>query len=297
MKIVQPSFEIWQMPEGEAALALLERIGRVAYKSEDKIDDGMGECPDCADTPVSNPYFERTLRCDRCGGSGLAVVREPSSHKFIRRILQAERKARLIKRLSKRTGLAEARSIILDEGGLNPEWLGELVDNVLAYFEENPPHESVIEHCHSTLFFRTNRGVTHQLVRHRVASYTQESTKYCDYSKGKFGSEITVTARPQLEAATPEEDYKLCQSRKEWEVALQQIEDAYLRLRSLGLEPQLARDVLPQVLKAEIVITANFREWRHIFRMRCSKHAHPDIRDLMIPLRDEFRRRIPIIFD
>lgn len=147
-------------------------------------------------------------------------------------------------------------------------------------------HESVIEHEKITVKVICDRGVTHEIVRHRLASYSQESTRYCDYSKE--GS-IAVIAPFFFE-----------DDRKKWIVwkAVMAIcEQGYNLLRKLGASPQEARSVLPNSLKTELVITYNLREWRHFFRLRCSKKAHPQMREIAIPLLREFQKKIPVIFD
>ena len=150
-------------------------------------------------------------------------------------------------------------------------------------------HESVIEHFSISVRFVTDRGVTHELVRHRLASYSQESTRYCNYSKDKFGSEITVIRPSELKEGTPE--YKI------WLNAVNEAEKHYMQMVEAGVKAEIARSILPNGVKSEIVATANLREWRHIFAMRCGPAAHPDIRAIMQPLKEDFKRRIPIIFD
>ena len=150
-------------------------------------------------------------------------------------------------------------------------------------------HHSVIEHGSITVRFVCDRGVTHELVRHRLASYSQESTRYANYAKEKFGSEITVI-RPFF-WATDTRRYKL------WEKAMLDCEKAYLKLLELGAKPQEARSVLPNSLKTEIVMTANLREWRHVFKLRCATPAHPQIRESCLPILDELRQKVPVVFD
>lgn len=149
-------------------------------------------------------------------------------------------------------------------------------------------HESVIEHGVLTVKFICDRGVTHEIVRHRVASYTQESTRYCNYSKNKFGAEITLS--PMLDNLTPAQ---LERRKKLYE----EIEHVYLSEISEGVSPQQARDNLPTCLKTEIVMTANFREWRHFFELRTAPNAHPQIRKLATALVKELQTRIPVLFD
>ena len=150
-------------------------------------------------------------------------------------------------------------------------------------------HEAVIEHCSLSVKFVCDRGVSHEIVRHRIASYCQESTRYCNYSKDDFQGEITVIEPIFLEQYT--DGYSM------WEEACQIAERAYFKMLDWGCSPQEARAVLPNSLKTEIVMTANLREWRHFLKLRTSKAAHPQIREIAIPLLKELKERIPVIFD
>lgn len=148
-------------------------------------------------------------------------------------------------------------------------------------------HEAVIEHSFMTVKFITDRGVSHELVRHRLASFTQESTRYCNYSKDKFDNELTFI-KPIFKSIV----FGI------WEDSMIQSEIDYLSMISNGATPQEARSVLPNSLKTEIVVSANFREWKHIFQLRAiEKAAHPQMRDLMIPLYEHCRKEIPEIFE
>jgi thymidylate synthase (FAD) len=152
-------------------------------------------------------------------------------------------------------------------------------------------HEAVIEFGSMAVKFVTDRGVSHEIVRHRMCSFVQESTRYCNYSKEKFGEEITV-----IKPSTWDEMVLTQQER--WKEAVRESEIAYLGMLKAGLSPQQARDVLPNSLKTEIVVRANFREWRHILRLRALSHAaHPDMRTLMIPLYNRCRELLPCIFE
>ena len=150
-------------------------------------------------------------------------------------------------------------------------------------------HHSVIEHQSITVRVVCDRGVSHEIVRHRIASYTQESTRYCNYAQGKFGNELTVI-KPCF---WDENDEKYLV----WKNSIIQSEKAYNELIALGASPQEARSVLPNSLKTEIVITMNLREWKHFFELRTSDAAHPQMREIARPLLKEFQKRIPIIFD
>lgn len=147
-------------------------------------------------------------------------------------------------------------------------------------------HESVLEHGSITVRIICDRGVSHELVRHRLASFSQESTRYCNYGKDKFGNEITVIA-PMDESDA---------SYIDWKLAMENAEGSYFILLEQGITAQIARSVLPNSLKTEVVITANPREWKHIFKMRCDKAAHPQMREIMIPLQQEFISNWPSIF-
>ena len=206
MKIIEPSFEFvtpMSMIPGKVVMKRLEKIGRVCYKSEDKITDYSYE-------------------------------------KFLRGIIKRG-------------------------------------------------HESVLEHCSITVKFVCDRGVTHEIVRHRIGAYSQESTRYCNYLGDKFGMSITVI-KPLF---WDEESY----SYKAWYDACQFAEDAYFELLRSGASPQEARSVLPNSLKTEIVVTYNIREWRHFFKLRCSKAAHPQMREVAIMALKEFYKYMPTLFE
>lgn len=149
-------------------------------------------------------------------------------------------------------------------------------------------HLSVIEHESVTVRFQCDRGVSHEIVRHRLGSYSQESTRYCNYSKKKFGKEVSfIDLRPFL----LESQHNL------WVTSLEQSEYYYFDLLERGASPQIARSVLPNSLKTEIVVTYNLREWMHFFTLRTSEAAHPQMRELVRPLLAAFRKLIPAIFD
>ena len=150
-------------------------------------------------------------------------------------------------------------------------------------------HLSVIEHFSITVRIICDRGVSHEIVRHRIASYTQESTRYCNYSEGKFGHEISVI-KPNF-WKTDDEKYII------WLNTILEIEKNYLKLIDLGASPQEARSILPNSLKTEIVMTMNFREWRHFFTLRTSTHAHPQMLEISIPLLNEFKNQFGVFFD
>lgn len=203
MNVIKPGFEILDKFDGEEIIRNIERMGRVCYKSEEKISND-------------------------------------SARKFI--------------------------SNILKRG-----------------------HESVIEHEKVSVRIICDRGVSHEIVRHRIASYSQESTRYCNYSKEKFGKELTLI-KPSFWSEDSDE-YQI------WLKTMKIIEETYNRFMEMGVEPQQARSILPNSLKTEIIVTMNLREWRHFFILRTASNAHPQMREIACPILQEFKKRIPIIFD
>lgn len=159
-------------------------------------------------------------------------------------------------------------------------------------------HESVIEHINISVKFITDRGVLAELTRHRLASYSVESTRFVNY-KQKGLTFIIPYWIDSLKEGEYSKDIILDTNLNimDWLNILFNIEDVYLRFIENGLKPEQARSILPNSLKTEIVTTANLREWRHILKLRTSKSAHPDIRVVMIPLLKELKTKIPIIFD
>lgn len=149
-------------------------------------------------------------------------------------------------------------------------------------------HTSVLEHYNITVKFITDRGITHELVRHRLASFTQESTRYVSYNLDKFGGEIQVIKPSEID--TEEKEYQ-------WRIAMNNAEAAYFYLLDHGCKPETARSVLPTCTKTELVMTANLREWRHLLKLRTAPDAHPDIRLLCTDLLNKFKAAIPIVFD
>ena len=160
----------------------------------------------------------------------------------------------------------------------------------------NRGHESVLEHSVVTVRIVCDRGVSHELVRHRIASFSQESTRYCNYTNEKFGAELTFIdiAGGFKYDLTNENDVKKYEI---WNKAMEDSQKAYFEMVELGAKPQEARSVLPNSLKTEIVITMNFRAWRHFFSLRYDQFAHPQMVEITEPLLKEFQANVPIMFD
>lgn len=170
------------------------------------------------------------------------------------------------------------------EDRITEESAAKFISNILK-----SGHESVMEHEKITVRIICDRGVSHEIVRHRMASYSQESTRYCNYCKDKFGNELTFIKPVFWEESG--EAYRL------WYKSMQEVEDTYNRLIAMGAKPQEARSVLPNSLKTEIMVTMNLREWRHFFKLRTAQSAHPQIREVACALLEEFKKRIPVVFD
>ena len=169
------------------------------------------------------------------------------------------------------------------EGNIGEGSAERLVTHMLAR-----GHESPIEHFSISVRVICDRGVSHEWVRHRLASYSQESTRYCNYSKDKFGNELTFIKPAGVEEGS--EAYSV------WEEAMLNAERSYFAMLNAGAAPENARSVLPNSLKTEFICTMDLREWRHFFALRTSPAAHPDMRAVACPLQEEFMKLLPVIF-
>ncbi len=156
-------------------------------------------------------------------------------------------------------------------------------------------HESVIEHESITVKVICDRGVSHEIVRHRIASYSQESTRYCNYSREQFGSQISVVDIASgfaYDMDNPKDRRKY----EIWTAAMESAEQSYFAMLDAGASPQEARSVLPNSLKTELVMTMNLREWRHFLNLRLSAGAHPQMREIAGLILETFRKEFPIFF-
>lgn len=150
-------------------------------------------------------------------------------------------------------------------------------------------HESVIEHVSITFKIICDRGVSHEIVRHRIASYSQESTRYCNYLKDSFGNELTFI-KPCFWNETDKE-YQI------WKETMSMLEQNYMTLVNNGASPQEARSILPNSLKTELYVTMNLREWRHFLKLRTSKAAHPQMREVAIMIYEILVGKLPVLFE
>lgn len=210
-----------------------------------------------------------------------------------------------------RTIESAARTCYKSEDKITDESYKPFVRKIVHVFK----HESTIEHGAITVRFVTDRGVTHEMVRHRLAAFSQESTRYVDYSGSSKCGDCQFIIPLWLKDNLPEgqwfwDDEKLVLHdaagavhdtksvpANEWLFAMQTAAKQYGVLRMQNWSPQQARSVLPNSTKTEIVVTANPREWRHILKMRTSPQAHPQIREVMIPVLAELTELMPELFD
>ena len=189
-----------------------------------------------------------------------------------------------------------ARTCYKSEDLINDESAEKMIKKLIKL-----NHLAMIEHASVSVLFTCDRGVTHEIVRHRVASYAQESTRYVNYSKDKFGNEIgyiDIAGGIALDTKMkylPVETIDAIIS--EWHQACIDAEKHYMKMLELGATPQIARSVLNNSTKSDINVTMNLREWRHFFELRCDTPAHPQMRELVIPLLKEMSEVIPIVFD
>ena len=153
----------------------------------------------------------------------------------------------------------------------------------------NRGHESILEHEKITIRMICDIGVYKDLTRHRHASFSIESTRYCNYGKDKFDNEIKFIKPVNIEENT--EIYK------EWKESCEEIEKRYIKMVELGATPDQMRMILPHSTAALVTMTANIREWKHIFNLRCTRHAHPAVEQVMIPLLLHLKENMPEIFD
>lgn len=200
-----------------------------------------------------------------------------------------------------------ARVCYKSEDKITPD--GESAKKLVGFLVKQG-HEAMLEHSQLSVLFTCDRGVANELVRHRIASFAQESTRYCNYAGEKFGGELNfiqpyyIPCEPKekaIKAASSSEELKKLETdyqiHNAWYWACDDAEKSYKTLIANGMRPEQARCVLPLCLKTEIVVTANYREWRNIFKLRTPVAAHPQMRELMCPLLLEVQKKIPVVFD
>ncbi len=174
------------------------------------------------------------------------------------------------------------RTCYRSEGSISEDSYKNLLKNCI-----NRGHESVLEHEKVTIRMYCDIGVYKDLTRHRFASFSIESTRYCSYDKDKYGNEIKCINPSYIE---DKEIYA------EWKKSMEDMEKHYMKMKELGASTDMCRLALPHSTAAEVTMTADIREWKHILELRTSNKAHPAIRQLLIPLLKYFQQEMPEIF-
>ena len=270
MRLINQSFEIWNQPAGlEGVYKQIERAGRVCYKSEDKITedsakpfvDRMVKYGHGAMLEHGTVYMFMPIGCDKYD---YHVAHKYYNNKYSKVIIRNEHFL-----LNNNGYYITTNFRVLVENG----WL----DDLKYICEPTEYHEK-----RACVHFICDRGILAEFTRHRVFSFSAESTRYCNYSKNKFGNEVTFI-EPCWSTTEPMRD-----GFSEFRTALTEAENHYLFLIENGWKPQEARAVLPNSLKTELVMTGFVSDWKHFFRLRCDSAAHPQARELAIPLREEF---------
>lgn len=333
MILIKPSFEIIDKSAYPSILEFIEHIGRVCYKSEDKIGPGTAEkfvkprikdghesilehgtfCFELSHSEIENDgvldYIEHSLQC-------IHDIQENSiGFQFLTRKDWSMLLSFNIRTLRDATKMSPGNPLIYGlTTELSKEYPSLFRDLVILRPSCNAfqlrrilPSEmfktfttdELRKHYYETVRFICDRGVSHELVRHRLCAFSQESTRYCNYAGG-----VTFIIPPWVDIEPGEYNEEIMGAYNDpftanevWSFAMLEVEDDYIRLtKSEGWSPQQARSVLPNSLKTEIVVTANLAEWHHIFGLRTAKAAHPQMRELMIPLCSEFKNKFPEIF-
>jgi thymidylate synthase (FAD) len=179
---------------------------------------------------------------------------------------------------------AAGRICYKSENKISNDSAAKFVKNLIKH-----GHESVIEHEKITIVIICDRAISHEIVRHRIASYSQESTRYCNYADDKFNNELTFI-KPCFWQEN-DELYDL------WKKEMQSIEDTYFKMLKIGASPQEARSILPCSLKTELAMTMNIRQWRHFLKLRTSTASHPQMREIAIPILEELKSLYPSLFE
>ena len=270
MRLIKPSYKIIEQEPGiNGVYKMIEYAGRVCYKSEDKITedsakpfvDRMIKFGHGAMLEHGTVYMFMPIGCDK---HDYHVAWKYHKNKYSKVIIRNEHFL-----LNKNGYYITTNFRVLVEN----DWL----DDLKYICEPTEYHEK-----RACVHFICDRGILAEFTRHRVFSFSAESTRYCNYSKNKFGNEITFI-EPCWSTTEPMRD-----GFSEFRTALAEAENHYLFLIENGWKPQQARAVLPNSLKTELVMTGFISDWKHFFRLRCDSAAHPQARELAIPLREEF---------
>ena len=270
MKLIKPNFEIiTQNPNNDGMLKHIELCGRVCYKSEDKIKDNTAAI-----------FVNGLIK------SGHTSVLEHGTVYLYTKIY-----SKVVERYERNKYskvIINPRSKILEDCYITTNYRvlveNNWLDDLQYQCEPTEFHEKRI-----TVKFICTIGISREFNRHRVHSITEQSTRYCNYSKDKFGNEITFIKPLWYVDRLHRKDYA-GSAEENYEIALKQAEQSYFALLYCGWKPERAREILPLNTATELIHTAFISDWKHFFELRCSKAAHPQAQELAIPLEQEFKK-------
>ena len=302
MRLIKPSFEILEQEPGiQGIYKQIERAGRTCYKSEDRITEDSAE-------KFVNMIKDRqhTAMLEH----GTVYLETENPRVYYKYVNKQYSKVNIIKYTKTGSDIITPQNPLYERGHVTTNYRvlyeNNWLDDLKYLCEPTEHHEKRI-----TVKFICDRGVSHEFVRHRVFSFAQESTRYCNYSKDKFGNELTFiipywTNIPEgqsywhdgigyrVGADIQNKDFGYIEKSPNYFNFLSSLEESekcYLRLLNEGWVPQQARSILPNSLKTELVMTGTVEQWKGFFKLRCDKAAHPQARELAIPLKEEFIKR------
>lgn len=316
MRAIKPCAEILDVDFGVDVLKKIEWVGRTCYKSTDKITDESA--PKFVEGLIKRGHeamLEHGSFCFEvdygvyCFMKDLinAMSAEYGFKSFIRfthedRVLMSANVRAwrdLFRNMNEYCGIPDCfESFIIENPVLFPEWQDEeFIDFNIGsirpiHIDDLKTEDEFLTHCDVTVGFVVDRGISHEIVRHRPASFAQESTRYCDYSADKFGGQITFIIPEFFKYGSHEW--------KVWKNSMERCEQDYKTLITCGVSPEKARGVLGSSLKTEVIMTANCAEWKHFFELRACNmtgKAHPQMLEVAQPLLDDFKMTIDVIFD
>lgn len=284
MRLIKPSFEILEQEPGiQGIYKQIERAGRTCYKSEDRITEDSAE-------KFVNMIKDRqhTAMLEH----GTVYLETENPRVYYKYVNKQYSKVNIIKYTKTGSDIITPQNPLYERGHVTTNYRvlyeNNWLDDLKYLCEPTEHHEKRI-----TVKFICDRGVSHEFVRHRVFSFAQESTRYCNYSKDKFGNELTfiIPCWTNLGEGSYNDISDLIHTDAVFINSICDAEDYYLGLLNEGWTPQQARAVLPNALKTELVMTGFISDWEHFFDLRCDKAAHPQARELAVPLKEEFIKR------
>ena len=315
MKAIQPYAEILDIDIGADVLKKIEYVGRTCYKSTENIKENSAEkfvanlIQRGHEAMLEHASFCFEIDCDVYNWMN-STIQYMSNSRGFKSFIRFTREGRflisgnirawrdLFRHLNEWVGVPACfEGFIKENPILFPECQNEIFIDRLSPVrpirtEDLQTEQEFLTHCDVTARFVVDRGISHELVRHRPASFAQESTRYCNYSKDKFGSEIIFIIPYGFTYGSP--------AWKVWKDAMETAESYYLTMANIGVTSEWARSVLPSSTKTEVIMTANCAEWKHFFALRACNStgkAHPQMLEVSRPLLDDFKKTITVIFD